>query len=183
MESTQHLSEKDQDQSLLSVKKVNRQIIIGSVIATLIAVTPYLFSLYESVPQTQIWDTFLFSYDSTFWQDANYAIWVLTGKIIPLYLLLLWFFTCRHWWYHVLLVPIIMYIFQALVVLNADSAFVDEFQFIYLLPIMAIVIPTVYLVRARMLNKLNEASKSMQELEDEFKLSPRNFWGKLKQYF
>ncbi|GAB1855606.1 hypothetical protein MHTCC0001_04400 [Flavobacteriaceae bacterium MHTCC 0001] len=76
-----------------------------------------------------------------------------------------------------------MYIFQALVVLNADSAFVDEFQFIYLLPIMAIVIPTVYLVRARMLNKLNEASKSMQELEDEFKLSPRNFWGKLKQYF
>ncbi|MEC3908061.1 hypothetical protein VOI54_13600 [Tamlana sp. 2201CG12-4] len=162
---------------------MSRKLVVGSVIATIIAITPYLFTLYESVPKTQIWDTFLFTYDSALWGDANYAMWVITGKLIPLYLLFLWFFTCRHWWYHALLVPIIMYIFQILTVFNADSKFIDEFQLIYLLPIMALVIPTIYLIRARMFNRLNVATKSMQELEDEFKISPKNFWGKMKQYF
>ncbi|WP_445738544.1 hypothetical protein [Mariniflexile sp.] len=176
-------SRKELDQSLLKDKYINRNIVLGSLIATLIALTPYLFSLYESVPNTQIWSTFLFTYDSSFWLDANYVMWVLTGKLIPLYLLFIWFFTCRHWWYHALLVPIIMYVFQIMVVLNGDTKYMDEFQLIYLVPTMALVVPTIYLIRAKMFNQINTATKSMQELEDEFKLSPKNFWDKIKQYF
>ncbi|MFG6687000.1 hypothetical protein ACGK9U_10485 [Mariniflexile sp. HNIBRBA6329] len=174
---------KQQDQSLLNDKFVSKKLIIGSLIATLVALTPYLFSLYESVPNTPVWDTFLFTYNSGFFGDANYAMWVLTGKLIPLYILFIWFFTCRHWWYHTLLVPIAMYIFQIGVVFSGESKIVDEFQLIYLLPIMAIVIPTIYLIRAKMFNQINTASKSLQELEDEFKISPKSFWGKVKQYF
>ena len=163
--------------------KVGKGLVTGSIIATCIAITPYLFSLYESVPQQRLWSTFLFTYDSTVWEDANYAMWVFTGKLVPLFLLFLWFFTCRHWWYHSLLVPIAMYIFQIFQVFNTENKYFDEFQLIYMIPVMAIVIPSIYLIRARIFNKVNNANKSLEELEEEFKISPKNFWGKVKDYF
>jgi hypothetical protein len=67
--------------------------------------------------------------------------------------------------------------------LNADARYIDEFQLIYLIPIMAVIVPSTYLIRARLFNKINEATKSMQELEDELKMTPKNFWEKIKQYF
>jgi len=110
-------------------------------------------------------------------------MWVFTGKLVPLYLLILWFFTCKHWWYHTLLVPIAMYIFQIIVTLNTETKYMDEFQLIYLLPVMAIVIPSIYLIRARIFNKVNNADKTFEELEEEFKISPKNFWQKVNEYF
>ena len=161
----------------------NRSLILGSVIATLIAITPFLFTLYESVPSSKVWDTFLFTYNSNWFEDAQVAAWTLTGKLIPLYLLFIWFFTCRHWWYHALLVPIILYIYQIFGILNDDIKFADTNQFLYLLPVMAIVIPSIYLIRARMFNKLTDANKTMEELEEEFKIKPKGIFGKLKDYF
>ena len=76
-----------------------RSLIIGSIIATVIAATPFMFYLYESVPETKVWDTFLFTFESHFYENANQAMWLITTKAIPLLLLFLWFFTCRHWWY------------------------------------------------------------------------------------
>ncbi|MFS4481910.1 hypothetical protein ACKGJY_02750 [Hyunsoonleella sp. 2307UL5-6] len=160
-----------------------KKYITGTVIATIIAITPYLFYLYESVPQTKLWSTFLFDFNSNYYESAQTAFWILTGKIIPIYLLLIWFFTCRHWWFHVLLVPIAMYTFQVMNILNDDLSYVDEFQMIYMIPIMAIIIPSIYLIRARIFNKINDATKSLEEFEEEFKISPKNFWDKVKQYF
>ena len=161
----------------------NKPLFIGVIIATLIAIVPYLFYLHLSVPQEQVWHTFLFTYDSKGWGDANFAMWVLTGKLIPLFLIFIWFFTCRHWWYHALLVPIAMYLYQIFDFFNSTLSYVDEFQLIYLIPVMAIIIPSIYLIRARIFNKINEANKSLEELEEEFKISPKNFWEKVKQYF
>lgn len=159
-----------------------KDLVKGTLIATFIAITPYLFSLHESVPSVKIWDTFLFTYDSKSWVNSNLVFWIFTSKAIPLLLLLIWFFTNKHWWFHALLVPIAMYIYQIFVLFFQDQN-LDEFQLIYMIPIMAIVIPSIYLIRARIFNKLNEANKSLEELEDEFKISPKNFWDKIKQYF
>jgi hypothetical protein len=52
-----------------------------------------------------------------------------------------------------------------------------------MLPIMAIVIPSIYLIRAKMFNKINDADKSMQELEEEFMMKPKGVWSTIKQYF
>ncbi len=175
---------RNQDQSFLVPKKITKRVVSGSIIATIIAATPLFYSLYESVPAQKVWDTFLFTYDSTFWKDANYAMWVLTGKVVPLLLLLLWFFTCRHWWYHTLLVPILMYLIQIMTTIKGDTEYIDEFQLVSMLPVMAIVIPSIYLIRARMFSKINDVDKTMQELEDEFKIGPpKNFMGRLKDYF
>jgi H+/gluconate symporter-like permease len=160
-----------------------KSLIIGSIIATILAITPYLFTIYESVPHVKVWDTFLFTYDSKSWEDANLFFWILSSKAIPLLLLIIWFFTNRHWWYHALLVPIIMYIYQIFGLFNEDQGYIDELQIIYMVPIMAIVIPSIYLIRARIFNRINEANKTMEELEEELKISPKNFWGKIKDYF
>jgi len=76
-----------------------------------------------------------------------------------------------------------MYSFQILNFLNQDTKFLDEAHIIYFVPIMAVVIPSIYLIRARIFNKVNEMNKSLEELEEEFKISPKNLWGKVKEYF
>lgn len=178
----QKLIEKN-SKSLTTDNTNNKSLLVGSIIATFIALSPYLFYLYESVPQDQVWNTFLFTYDSKLWEDANLAMWILTGKAIPLFFLLIWFFTCRHWWYHAILVPMAMYVYQIITFLNDDLHPVDEFQLIYLVPVMAIVIPSIYLIRARMFDKLNTANKTLEDLEAEFTVRPKTVWGKVKQYF
>jgi hypothetical protein len=163
--------------------KLSRSIIVGTIISTIIASSPLLYALHESVPTTEVWDTFLFTYESGFWEDAQYAMWVYTGKILPLLLLIIWFFTCRHWWYHVLLVPIVMYSFQIVNSFRGDVLYVDTNQFLQLLPILVIVVPSIYLIRAKMFDKLNTANKSLEDLEAEFMIKPKTLWGKIKQYF
>ncbi|MFV0572395.1 MAG: hypothetical protein ACK5M1_08200 [Xanthomarina gelatinilytica] len=172
---------KDKDLNNIVAKK---QLFIGTIIAIIISLTPYFFNLYESVPDTKVWDTFLFSYDSKYYESISTLAWTLMNKLIPLMLLFIWFFTCRHWWYHTLLVPIAMYIYQVIIILNDDLSFTDNTnQIFYLLPIMAFIVPSIYLIRAQMFNKLNTANKSLEELEQEFMIKPTTFWEKIKQYF
>lgn len=173
--------EKLKDREINSGYKKN--ILSGSIIATLIAATPLLFNLYQSVPETKVWDTFLFTYNSGWYDSAQITAWTLTSKLIPLMLIIIWFFTNRHWWHHALLVPIAMYIYQIIEVFNDDMVYTDTNLVLYLLPIMAIVVPSIYLIRAKMFNKINEVGKSMEELEEEFMMKPKSFWEKVKQYF
>lgn len=176
-------SVKQQDHQTDNLKFGKKRLVMGSIIATVIASIPFLFYLHESVPETQVWDTFLFTFESHFYENANTAMWLITQKVIPLLILFIWFFTCKHWWYHAILVPIAMYMFQFVSFFAVETDVMDEFELIYLVPVMAIIIPSIYLIRAQMFNKINEASKSMEELEEEFMLKPKSFWGKVKQYF
>ncbi|MFM1877447.1 MAG: hypothetical protein RLZZ241_313, partial [Bacteroidota bacterium] len=81
-------------------------------------------------------------------------VWFLLGKAIPLGLLTIWFFTCKHWWYHIILIPLCMYAFQIFeVVFSQDDNYVDTENLIWLLPLCMIVIPFVYLVRIKLFDK------------------------------
>ena len=59
-----------------------------------------------------------------------------------------------------------MYIYQIIGIFNDNIAAIDKFELIYLIPVMAIIIPSIYLIRARMFNKINEAGKTLEELEE-----------------
>ena len=76
-----------------------------------------------------------------------------------------------------------MFSFQTFHALNDEIIFMDELHILWLLPFMAIVIPSIYLIRAKMFNKINDADKSLEELEEEFMIKPKGIWGKVKQYF
>ncbi|MFK7833155.1 MAG: hypothetical protein AB8B52_07755 [Winogradskyella sp.] len=161
----------------------NKKIFLGSIVAVLIAATPFLFYIYEYVPDTKIWETPFGTYNSNYYESANVGIWVLMMKFVPLFLSLIWFFTCRHWWYHALLVPVAMFSFQTISAFNDEVVFMDELHIIWLLPFMALIIPSIYLIRAKMFNKINNADKTLEELEEEFMIKPKGVWGKVKQYF
>lgn len=160
-----------------------KSILLGTLIAIFLATSPYLFYLYEYAPKEATWNIWFFTYHSIGYNDVSIAFWLITGKALPLIFLIIWFFTCRQWWYHSLLVPITMYAYQLMGILNDDAKFFDQFQLIYLVPVMALVIPSIYLIRAKMFNRLNDANKSLKELEEEFMIKPTSLWGKIKQYF
>ena len=136
----------------LKTKKEGSSILTGSIIAILIAITPYIFYLYESFPRdSNVWETNFFTFESII--DLYTAAWFFFGKFVPLYLLILWFLTCKHWWYHVILIPISMYIFQLISVVNNDIRYADEWEIYWIIPIMMIVIPLVYLIRLKLFDK------------------------------
>ena len=62
-------------------------LLLGSAIATIIAITPFLFNLYESVPQVRVWNTFLFTYESPYYENVYVLAWTLMNKLIPLLLI------------------------------------------------------------------------------------------------
>ncbi|MCT4629167.1 hypothetical protein [Winogradskyella sp.] len=183
MDRLQQKLEKIESKNLRTDKKrYNRKVINGSLIATIVAATPFLFYLYEYVPEAKVWETFLFTYESNHFEDASTGIWVLMMKVVPLLLTIVWFFTCKHWWYHALIVPIAMFTFQVVSALSQEL-YMDVLHIIYLLPIMAIIFPSIYLIRAKMFYRINDHDKTMEELEEEFMMKPKTIWGKVKQYF
>lgn len=183
MSNKQQVSKSQELKSLDKVNKSKTNVIYGSIIATIIALTPLLFNAYVSVPDQKIWNTYFFTYNSEYYQSAFVMAWTLMSKLIPLLLMFIWIFTCRHWWYHAILIPIGMFIYQIIVILDDDLSFADQNEMLVLLPVMIVIIPSIYLVRARIFNRINSVNKSTQELEDELTFRPKSLWGKIKQYF
>tara|TARA_R100001369_G_scaffold20091_4_gene37028 strand:+ start:5299 stop:5898 length:600 start_codon:yes stop_codon:yes gene_type:complete len=157
-------------------------LLTGSIIAFLIAFSPYLFYLYEIFPSGPVWENSFFTYESKYYENVLTAAWTYLGKLTPLLLLLIWFFTCKHWWYHVILIPISMYIYQLISTVYDDVYLakdpMDTDGLIYLAPFFLGILVIVYLVRIQIfdriygidLSELNETdvtlfSKSMSTKE------------------
>jgi hypothetical protein len=159
-------------------KTGNSSLFLGSLIVLLIASTPYLFYSYESLPDSQVWETSFFSFETSFPSWISFA-WYFVGKAIPLFLLLLWFFTCKHWWHWIILVPIAMYAFQLWGVVN-ESNNLDSLELFYLIPLMLVLVPSVYLIRAKIFNKMrnDDLTSFEQELSQE-----KNTWQQIKDLF
>ena len=102
------------------------------------------------------------------------------GKFVPLLLLILWFITCKHWWYHVILIPIGMFAFQLFNVINDDVGIVDEVEIWWLFPIMLVIIPLVYLVKAKLSDKLVDSD--LKTFEEELSVK-KNLWQQIKDLF
>lgn len=96
-------------------------------------------------------------------------------------LLTIWFLTCRHWWYHVLLIPIGMYAFQAISTVNADLRYLDVLEIWYIIPIMAVIIPFVYLIRAKILDKMKR-SENLEKYEREL-FEEKNVFQQIRDLF
>ena len=144
-------------------------LLLGSIIALCIAFSPYIFYLYEIFPSSPVWENSFFTYESNYYQDVMTAAWTYTGKMVPLFLLLIWFFTCKHWWYHVILIPTGMYAFQLVVAFYQDvymdtSRFMDINGLIYLAPFFIIILSIVYLVRIKIFDRVY--GLDLSELEE-----------------
>nr|WP_286941742.1 hypothetical protein [Allomuricauda sp.] len=82
--------------------------------------------------------------------DAFYYYFL---KITPLLLLVIWFITCKQWWYHAILIPIAMYGFQLFSVLTYESNKVDENEILYVIAVTMVIVPIVYFIRIKLVDK------------------------------
>ncbi|MDP2685762.1 MAG: hypothetical protein Q8O62_00975 [Aequorivita sp.] len=161
-------------------KAKSKYLVTGSVIALIIAASPYIFYSYESFPQTKMWETFLFTYEANWYEEVYVSVWTMMGKFVPMLLLIIWFITCKHWWYHVILIPIGMFAFQLFSVINDDVRITDEVEIWWLFPIMLVIVPLVYLIKAKLSNQL--AGKDLKSFEEELG-AQKNFWQQIKDLF
>lgn len=73
-----------------------------------------------------------------------------------------------------------MFAFQLFNVINDDVGLVDEVEIWWLFPIMLVIIPLVYLVKAKLANTL--AGDDLQSFEEELG-KKKNLWQQLKDLF
>lgn len=145
-------------------KSFNKSLLKGSLIGLIIGLSPFIFYSYKSLPEGQIWKTFLFTFESNYYKSVYVAGWILMGKFIPFLLLVLWFLTCKHWWRHVILIPIVMFAFQMFNVLNDDVQYFDVVELWYVFPMILIIVPFMYLIRAKLFEEIND--ESLEEFEE-----------------
>lgn len=161
-----------------SLDKGKNSLLLGGTVVLLIAVSPFIFYSYTSFPESQIWETSLFKIETLFDGWTIFAYWFI-GKFVPFYLLLIWFFTCKHWWHWIILVPIAMYAFQLWGIIN-ESNNLDEVEIFYIIPLMMVLVPVVYLIRAKLFNKIR--GNDLASFEEDLK-KQRNFWQQIKDLF
>ena len=136
-------------------KKARKRFVIESIALFFIIITPFAFKLHEYLPTDPDETLSILGIEigRNGFRNVSTHVWFVLGKGIPLYLLVIWFFTCKHWWYHILLIPICMYAFQIFETYYTSSAIVDTENILWILPVCMVVIPFVYFIRVKLYDK------------------------------
>ncbi len=107
-------------------KRINKAMVLSLIFAFIIAITPLISYSYLLVTKAKTWDTFFGTVESNYFESAQVFMWVFLGKFIPLLLCVIWFFTNKQWWYHVLIIPIGMFTYQLVETIASDTRFFDN---------------------------------------------------------
>ncbi|WP_378173539.1 hypothetical protein [Aquimarina sp. SS2-1] len=150
----------------------------SNILVILIAAIPFLFYVNDIFPDGAIWESSFFTYQSKYYESVNVFIWVVLGKLIPLSLFIIWFFTCKHWWYLVILIPITLYSFQLTFIILEDSDQIDSEHFHYLIPVVIIVLSIVYTFRTKVFDKIHNIDLS--ELDTIKASNKKSWWNRLR---
>src|SRR5690606_5103279 len=114
------------------------------------------------------------------YQEVYVSVWTMMGKFVPIFLLVIWFITCKDWRYHVILIPMGVFAFQLFSVINADGGIIDDFELWWLFPIMLIIVPFLYFIKAKLSNNLT--GNYLKTFEEELG-TKKSFWQQIKDLF
>lgn len=78
------------------------------------------------------------------------------------------------------MLPLAMYVFQIVGVIKQNKS-VDELEIYYILPIMMVLVPAVYLIRAKLFDKIR--GDDPKEFEKELSRGKLSFWEQMKDLF
>lgn len=136
-------------------KKAKTKIILESIFVFFIAVSPFLYKFYDYLPKEPNDTISLLGYtiDNGGFHSVSVYFWFLFSKIIPLYLMIIWFFSSKNWWYHIIIIPIAMYAFQLFEVFSDSDDLVDTENIWWVIPICMVVIPIVYFIRIKLYDR------------------------------
>jgi len=133
--------------------KSNRKksLLTGSIIILLIISTPYLLYIHQTIPKDiENLDTLFGVIKGGYYENVYTYIYIYFSKFVPLLLLFIWFLTNKHWWVHAIVIPISVYFFQLISVINDSEEFVDQVDFIYTVPITVLVVVILYFLRSKL---------------------------------
>lgn len=126
----------------------------GSIVAIILAIYPYLFFSYETVPD-DLWNVdWLNTINDNLGEDAYISSWLFLQKLGPVIFLGIWFITCKHWWYHVIAIPLSMYLFQLIVVVTPLFEYLDHFEIYFVIPVVIISLSLSYIARIKIYDKV-----------------------------
>jgi hypothetical protein len=152
---------------MIKINLLQRKILLKDIaIAIIIIALPFVFYLYKLVPETKVWETFFFKIESSYYENIQTFFWTSFTKLLTLFIMFIWFLTCKHWWRYAVLVPIIIEINKLLVILNDELHYIDEYEYIYSLP-LTIPILLFLLFLSKKLNYYNWSKSLNNELNDE----------------
>ncbi|MHA7862865.1 hypothetical protein [Flagellimonas marinaquae] len=135
--------------------RIRKKFVIEGVVALFIAISPLLFYGYKYLPVgVETWTFLGIDFGHNGFDDVSLAFYYYLNKVVPLLLLVIWFVTSKNWWYHAILIPIAMYSFQLFTVLNySNSERIDENEILYVIAVTMVVIPIVYFIRVKLVDK------------------------------
>ena len=147
---------------------------IGSLMVILIISTPYLLYFYQSIPaDLENWNTIFGPIKGGYYGTTQMFIYTLLSKFVPLLLLFIWFVTNKTWWVHALIIPISVYLFQLISVINDSELYMDEVEFIYTVPFLALILVILYFIRSK-ISIYIQAVDLKKEMDENMK-TPKKF--------
>jgi len=149
-------------------KNQSEYLLTGSLIIAFMLFLPYAFYLYKAFPEVEIYETSLFTLRGGEYGSVRDFMYFVFAKSIPLILLLIWFTTCKHWWYYSIAIPIAVYTFQLIGIFNDSVGIIDEMEFIYSLPFTLTILVILFFVRSkiRVYLKATDLKKQADDLID-----------------
>ncbi len=106
------------------------------------------------------------------YQSKTTLFFALTARITPLLYLSVWLITCRYWWYHVLIIPVCVYVVQIIISLHVNFAEIDKGEYVYIIPVLLVVISVIYYIREQTLEKI-ELLHILERIESKIEKAKR----------
>lgn len=124
----------------------------GSLIILTLILSPYLLFISQLFPEdAESYQTIFGEIKSGYFGSVQVYIHFLFSKIVPLILLSILYITNKYWWSPAILIPISVYLFQLIGVLNDGNKHVDEVEFIYTVPFLVVVSFVLFIIRRKLL--------------------------------
>ena len=167
-------------------KTLRNKFLIEGLISVIIVISPLLHYAWKYIPNG-IQEIYFFSIkiDANGFEDINTSIYYYLMKFVPLMLLMIWFITCKEWWYHAIILPITMYAFQLLSAITIESNIVDENEILYIVAVNMVITPIIYFIRLKLVDKyvhgidLKAMDQELKFLKEKEALKKE--WEKLEQ--
>lgn len=120
----------------------------GSILIILIIVSSNSLFLNELIdPNIKQIETIFGVIKSGYYSSIQVYIYWVMAKFVPLLLLSILFLTNKNWWAPAILVPISVYLFQLVSIVNDSAEYFDEIEFIYTLPILVPVVVVLIFIK------------------------------------
>ena len=146
-----------------------KNLLTGVLLSLLLIATPFLFYIYKYAPDSKEWDTIFGTIRASGFSNMQAFMHAVFTKLTFIMLTTIWFLTSKNWWKYAILVPLVMFLFQFIGVLNYELKYIDEFDFWYSLPIILPILIFLIYISYRISKNESDSADLMSEVDEEIK--------------